>query len=234
MFEDWELALAAYNWGENAVQRAIAKNVASRKPTRYGNLKMPAETRGYLPRLQAIKDLIDNYNVLGFQLPHVPNRPYFVAIRAVTDIDIVKAAEFAQVSVEEFQLLNAGYAGPVLIPADDRQIVLPVDKVDSFHARMDNYNEPLTSWRKYTLKKGDTLQNLARRFSTSISRLREANGFLSRNRPRPGETLLVPIKERARAPAAEARVPASIGIVSAGQRDTRYSANGEDQIHRVD
>jgi membrane-bound lytic murein transglycosylase D len=234
MFNDWELALAAYNWGEYAVQRAIAHNVARRKPARYASLKMPSETRGYLPRLQAVKDLIDNQHVLGFELPRVPNRPYFAAIRAGADIDIAKAAEFADVSVEEFQLLNAGYAGPVLIPTAERQIVLPVAKVDGFYAKLATYNEPLTTWRKYTLKKGETLQKLARQFSTSISHLREANGFLGRHLTRPGQTLLVPIKERQRLPAQAPALPAHIETVSPLQQHVPDSAIGEEQIRRVD
>jgi membrane-bound lytic murein transglycosylase D len=210
MFGDWELALAAYNWGEYAVQRAIARNVADRKPTRYQNLKMPTETRGYLPKLQAVKDIIDNHKLFGIELPHVPNKPYFIAINTAADIDVMKAAQLADVSVEEFQLLNAGYAGPVVIPTAERQIVLPVDKVEGFQARLENYNEPLSTWQMYTLKKGDSLQKLARRFSTSVSSLRDANGFLGRARARPGQVLLVPIAQRQPVVRTAAILPTSI------------------------
>jgi LysM repeat protein len=234
MFSDWEVALAAYNWGEYAAQRAIAKNAARHMDTRYANLKMPAETRAYLPKLQAVKDLIDNHSAHGLELPHVPNEPYFAATRAEAEIDMVKAAELANVSMEEFKLLNAGYAGPLLIPATERQIVLPVSKIEGFTAKLENYNEPLTTWQKYTLKKGETLQKVARRFSTSISLLREANRFLGRKPVRPGQILMVPIKEPEHALRRRAAVSASMGTLGRPEQNAPDSENAEPTIHLVD
>jgi membrane-bound lytic murein transglycosylase D len=234
MFGDWELALAAYNWGEYAVQRAIARNVADRKPTRYQSLKMPNETRGYLPKLQAVKDIIDNHELFGIELPHVPNKPYFIAINTAADIDVIKAAQLADVSVEEFQLLNAGYAGPVVIPAAERQIVLPVDKVEGFQARLENYNEPLSTWQMYTLKKGDSLQKLARRFSTSVSSLRNANGFLGRTRARPGQILLVPIAQRQLVVRTAAVLPASIAPANPTEQHNHAMSEAQAQGRLLD
>src|SRR5260221_2491390 len=76
-FGDWQLALAAYNWGENGVSRAIASNRAKRKPTVYQSLRMPRETRNYLPKLQAVKNIITKPGLLSFPLDDIPNQPYF-------------------------------------------------------------------------------------------------------------------------------------------------------------
>ncbi len=101
LFDDWQLALAAYNWGEGAVSRAIAKNRAAGKPADYLNLKMPAETRNYLPKLQAIKNLISNPQSFGFTIESVPNQPYFATVKVPGQIDVKLAAKLANMSVEE-------------------------------------------------------------------------------------------------------------------------------------
>ncbi len=80
MHGDWQLALASYNWGENAVARAIAKNRAAGKPTDYASLPMPAETRHYIPKLQALKNIINNPEPLGIDIGPIPNQPYFATV----------------------------------------------------------------------------------------------------------------------------------------------------------
>jgi membrane-bound lytic murein transglycosylase D len=195
MFGDWELALAAYNWGENGVQRAVEKNRAQRKGTSYVNLKMPKETRNYLPKLQAVKNIVSDPSLLGFELEAVPNQPYFAVINAPGHIDVVKAAKLADMPLEEFRSLNPGYNRPVIIQAAARQIVLPIDKVDEFHANLENNDDPLVTWQTYTLKKGETLERVAEKFGTSPARLREVNGINGRKITRPGQMLLVPLED---------------------------------------
>jgi len=141
IFGDWQLALAAYNWGEGSVQRAVANNRAHYKRTTYASFNMPNETRNYLPKLQAIKNMISHPNMLGFELQTIPNQPYFAVLAAPGHIDVVKAAQLAGMSVEEFRALNAGYEGLLLIQGAARQIFLPFDKVDEFHANLENNND---------------------------------------------------------------------------------------------
>ncbi len=197
MFGDWELALAAYNWGENGVMRAVAKNRALHKPTNYASLKMPKETRNYLPKLQAVKNIIANPTLLGFELDPMPNQPYFALVKAPGHIDVIKAAQLADMPVEEFRSLNPGYNRPVIIQAAARQIVLPIDKVDEFHANLENNDDPLVTWQTYTLKNNETLEKVADKFGTSVARLREVNGFNGRKRVRSGQMVLVPLERDA-------------------------------------
>ena len=77
MFGDWQLALASYNWGEGSVGRAIAKNERLALPTGYQDLSMPNETRLYVPKLQAIKNIVRDPAAFGVTLPVIDNHPYF-------------------------------------------------------------------------------------------------------------------------------------------------------------
>ena len=198
MFGDWELALAAYNWGENGVQRAVAKNRAKGKPTDYASLTMPKETRNYLPKLQAVKNIVSDPVLFGIDLDTIPNRPYFTAVSAPAHIDVEKAAELADVSVEEFRSLNPGYSRPVITPVANQQLLLPVDKAEVFAANLESYDQPLVSWQTYQLKRNESLDSVAKQFGISVHRLREVNGLNGRKRnARPGQMLLVPLDEEA-------------------------------------
>jgi peptidoglycan lytic transglycosylase D len=193
-FGSWELALAAYNCGENGVERAIARNRARHRPTDYFSLKLPRETRNYLPKLQAVKNIITNPDMLGFELDPVPNEPYFTVIEAPAHMDVAKAAQLADMPVEQFRSLNPAYNRPVIIQATARQILLPVDKVDEFNANLEQNSEPLVTWQTYTLKKGETLEKAAAKFNIDADRLREVNGLGGRKRVQPGQMLLVPLE----------------------------------------
>jgi membrane-bound lytic murein transglycosylase D len=199
MFGDWQLALAAYNWGEGSVQRAMARNRAARKPATYASLTMPEETRNYLLKLQALKNVFSNPDKAGIALQAVPNRPYLATVKAPRHIDVVKAAQLADMSVEELRSLNAGYRGPVIIRAAVRDIVLPIDKVQAFNANLENNKDPLATWEPYIVKRGETLHRLARKFSINVPRLQEANSLRTGERIQPGEMLLVPSESRGNA-----------------------------------
>ena len=193
-FDSWELALAAYNCGENGIQRAVARNRAKHKPAGYFNLKLPRETRNYLPKLQAVKNIISNPDTLGFELVAVPNQPYFTVIDAPAHMDVVKAAQLADMPIEEFRSLNPAYNRPVIIHATARQLLLPVDKVDEFNANLEQNSDPLVTWQTYTLKQGETLEKVAAKFNIEADRLREVNGLSGRKRVQPGQMLLVPLE----------------------------------------
>jgi len=194
MHGDWHLALASYNWGENAVARAIEKNRARGLPTNYTNLAMPAETRNYVPRLQALKNIIANPAAFGIDLNPIPNQPYFATVPQTPDIDIKLAAQFAEMPVSELVALNPAYNRPVMAGAQNTQLVLPADRVDTFLANLENHDTPLTSWHLYTFKRGDRLETLAARHGISVAKLKQANAIRPRTRVAPGFQLLLPVK----------------------------------------
>lgn len=191
-FGDWQLALAAYNWGEGAVSRAIDKNQRKRKPTDYRSLKMPKETANYLPKLQAVKNIIADPARYGILLEEIPNQPYFIRVNVPSQIDVKRAAELADVPLEEFRSLNPAHNRPVITSAGERTVLLPVEKAETFATNLQANDEPLVSWQTYTLKPKEKIEQVAARYGLTVNTLKQVNGIGTRKRLRPGQTLLVP------------------------------------------
>ncbi len=193
MFGDWELALAAYNWGEGAVQRAQARNRKHGKPVDYASLKMPNETRGYVPKLLAVKHIISDPASFGLTLQPIPNQPYFAAVTTARHIDVKLAAQLADITLDEFSALNPAHNRPVILQENDDVLLLPVDKVETFRANLERYSEPLVSWQAYKSKKGERLDKLAPHFGLSVEKLKSINGLSPRTKLSNGQALLVPL-----------------------------------------
>ena len=193
MFGDWELALAAYNWGENAVQRAQAHNRKRGLPVDYASLKLPNETRNYLPKLLAVKNLISDPASFGLALRPIPNQPYFAPVVMARHIDVKLAAKMADISIEEFIALNPAHNRPVILQQNADVLLLPVDKVAVFRTNLEQYSDSLVSWQAYRVKKGERLDKLASRFGLSVEKLCAVNGLSVHAKVRPGQELLVPL-----------------------------------------
>ncbi len=144
MFGDWHLALAAYNWGEGSVQRAIAKNQRAGLATDYTSLRMPAETQGYVPKLQAVKNIVSRPASFNLQLPELYNHPYFLSVPIEHDIDVVLAIRLAGMTSDEFQHLNPQMNRPVILAAGTPQILLPYDNANRFVRELPQHTGPLT------------------------------------------------------------------------------------------
>ena len=192
MFGSWDLALAAYNWGEGAVSRAIAKNLANGLPADYQSLSMPLETRYYIPKLQAVKNIIANPAQYGIELAEIPNQPYFVAVTTTEHIDVKLAARLADVPIEEFVSLNPAYSRPVIRGSGEQTLLLPTGKAETFRFNLENNEQPLVSWQAYKLKAGDSIVRVAARHGISIAQLKQVNSIDGKRRVGPGSTLLVP------------------------------------------
>ncbi len=189
---DWYLALASYNCGEGAVQRAVKRNAAAGKPTDYLSLNMPAETRNYLPKLQAIKNIVADPQKYAVVLPDVDNSPYFVAIKQNVNIDYVLAAQFAELPLEDFQALNPSFNQPVISVKENHSIILPRDRVAIYNKNLAQYRGDLTSWRAYEAKDGENLAAIANKFGVPEGRLRQANRIPGNVRVVSAQTLLIP------------------------------------------
>ena len=192
MFGSWDLALASYNWGEGAVSRAMAKNLAKGLATDYHSLSMPAETRYYMPKLQAIKNIIANPAQFGIDLAEVPNQPYFVAVTTTKHIDVKLAAKFADMPVEEFVSLNPGNSRPVIKADGERALLIPTDKAGTFLSKLAAHDQPLVSWQAYRLKAGETVDRVAARYGIATAQLKHVNGIAGGRGAGAGATLLVP------------------------------------------
>jgi membrane-bound lytic murein transglycosylase D len=191
MHGDWHLALASYNWGENAVARAIERNRARGLPTDYASLTMPQETRYYVPKLQALKNIFAHPESFRINLDPIPNEPYFVTVPA-RNIDIRLAARLADMPVEELLALNPAHNRPVITQGE--WLVLPTDRAETFRVNLENHDKPLVSWQPYTMKKGDRLEKLAADHGIALARLRQVNSISPKTRVAPGFELLLPRK----------------------------------------
>ncbi len=196
MFGDWHLALAAYNWGEGSVGRAVAKNRAARKPTDYSSLKMPNETRHYVPKLQAVKNIIARPEAFGLALPALDNHPFFLSVPIDRDIDVDVAANLAGLTVEEFRALNPQMNKPVILAAGTPQVLLPYDNASRFVQELPEYQGRLASWTAWVAPKTLKPAEAARQVGMEESQLRELNRIPPHMLIQVGSTLLVP---RARA-----------------------------------
>jgi membrane-bound lytic murein transglycosylase D len=195
MHGDWHLALASYNWGEGAVGRAVAKNQRLGLPTDYASLKMPDETRYYVPALQALKNLIAEPQLFGLKLDPIPNLPFFGLVERDGPMDVALAARLAEIPVAEFVSLNPAYSRPQMPAVGNSFLLLPAEKVDTFRNNLllhEAQDKPLSAWKIYALKKGEKLDAVAKRYQISGGQLRQLNGITKKTRIVPGMNLLVP------------------------------------------
>ncbi len=192
MFGNWQLALAAYNWGEGGLERAIAYNEAHHLPVDYAHLRMPAETRNYYPKLQAVKDIIADPAKYGITLPDIPDHPYFKPVTISQDIDVALAARLAGIDIAEFRALNPAFKKPVILAATHPRVLLPYDNATAFETALAAYDGPLASWTTYTVRRTESPLQIARDLHLSEATLRSVNTFPHHILIRAGSTLLVP------------------------------------------
>ncbi len=192
MFGDWHLALAAYNWGEGSVQRAIKRNQAEGLPTDYLSLRMPEETRYYVPKLQAVKNIVAKPDAFGITLPSLRNHPYFLSVPIARDIDVDTASKLAGLAMDEFKTLNPQMNKPVILAAGTPQVLLPYDNANLFVRRLATHKGPLATWTAWVAPKTLHPSAAAREVGMSESSLREINRIPARMLVKAGSTLLVP------------------------------------------
>lgn len=210
-FGDWSLALAAYNWGEGNLARSIARTQAAGLPTTYENVRMPAETRNYVPKLLAIRNLLADPSNYGIRLEKFPNKPYFVAVSTDRHMDIALAARLAGISVNEFMELNPAFNLPVYAYKAGRQMLLPANRVDRFQANLAKWNKPLLTWEVYTPSGAETADEIASRAGMSVTQFLSVN-HLNGTTLQPGRPVLVAMKsggDMQNLMAVDAPVPAS-------------------------
>ena len=195
MFGDWQLALASYNWGEGSVRRARAKARAQSLPADYANIRMPGETRNYLPKLQAVKNIVMNPSKFGLTLPSIPDRPYFTTLTTARQIDVALAAKLAGMPIDEFRTLNPAHHRPVIAGGSKEQrINVPSEHAARFAINLNAYTQPLVNWRPYQMKKGERLESVAPKFGIDVDELKRVNGLHGHRRITEGFALLVPAR----------------------------------------
>jgi membrane-bound lytic murein transglycosylase D len=189
---DWLLALAAYNSGEGAVQRAIDVNAAQGKPTDFWSLKLTRETRAYVPKLLALSELFAHPQSYGIELEPIPDEPAIAQVDVGAQIDIVKAAQLADMSLDEFYHLNPAFNRWATDPDGPYHLVLPVDKVEDFSAKLSTLDpSERVSWTRHEVRPGETLGQIAKRYGVTVNILKQVNK-LNGHSIHAGENLVVP------------------------------------------
>jgi membrane-bound lytic murein transglycosylase D len=191
-FNDWQLALAAYNWGQGNVQRAIERNLKAGQPGTYEALRMPEETRNYVPKLQAVKNIILRPQDYAIVLPPLENHPYFLTVPITNDIDVAVAVKLAGVTLDEFQQLNPQMNKPVILAAGTPQVLLPYDNATLFIKNLRAHRAPLATWTAWVAPATLRPADVARQVGMSEDELRSVNRIPPRMLVKAGSTLLVP------------------------------------------
>lgn len=189
---DWLLAIAAYNCGEGCVGRAVKRNIAQGQTADYWNLNLPRETMNYVPKLLALAQIVNEPTKYSMTLPTMDDQPYFAQITIKRPLDLVKAAELAQVSADEIKHLNPAFKYRVATPKDQYQLLIPIEQAERFSSALARLPESeRVSITRYTVRRGDNLSQIARQHNLSVSSLRQANN-LSGSRINIGQQLIVP------------------------------------------
>ena len=191
-FGSWELALAAYNWGAGNVLKAQKRNQAAGLPTDYESLTMPRETRMYVPKLMAYRQIVLDPEAYGIVLPQLENHPYFVAIDVDSDIDVALAIKLAEIPEDEFYSLNPSFNKPVILSNANQQILLPFGHAEIFQANLKRFNKPLSTWTAVKVSKTESVDKVAKSLGVDTDSLRQVNGIPRGMRIKVGSTIIIP------------------------------------------
>lgn len=171
MFGDWELALAAYNCGEGCVGRALARSNSKD----FASLRLPTETRHYVPKLVALRNIVNNPAAFGIQLDPMANEPYFMPVSLKRPIEARTAARLAEMSLDEFAALNPGFQRRVIHTDTRGVLLLPADKVETFQFNLHRQGLDKGTLQPYAARKGESLANIAAKFNVTVEWMKDHN-----------------------------------------------------------
>ena len=194
--DDWLLALAAYNSGGGTVRKAIRKNKRKNKPTDFWSLDLPRETRGYVPKLMAIAEIVSDPEKYNIRLPVIKNQAYMAEVDIESQIDLALAAELAEIDLETLYILNPAYNRWATDPNGPHRLLVPIEKAEIFKANLKALpqNKRLT-WKRHKIKKGQTLLAIADKYNTTVTLIKDLNQIRG-NMIREGQNLIIPISSR--------------------------------------
>ena len=189
---DWALAFAAYDLGENALARVIKSSHQDNQRVIFWTLSVPAETRDYVPRLLALAEIIQNPERYHIQLPDIPPIPYFEEVDMSAPIDLNNAAKLAGMTYQDFIKLNPGYNRWATAPYRPYKVLIPVNKVERFNRNLALLPEnKRVSWARHQVTAGDNLSIIAERYHTTVNLIKALNQLKS-NAVHQGQYVLIP------------------------------------------
>ena len=189
---DWLLAIAAYNSGQGNVKRAIGRNLRAGQPTEFWHLRLPRETRAYVPKLLAMRELVSKPGAYDLELPALPDRPHFAEVGLHSQIDLAVAAELADLDVETLYALNPGFNRWATDPEGPHRLLVPVANQRRLETGLESLpNHERLRWNRHTVRSGDTLSVIAGHYGTTVAALKKANR-LSGSTIRVSQQLMIP------------------------------------------
>lgn len=225
---DWHLALAAYNAGENKIQRAMYANQKKGRPTAYQALRLRRETRYYVPKLMAIVNIVKDPAKYGLQWAPIPNRPYFTRVDVGGQIDLGVVASLTAMEVDDLYDLNPGFRRWATDPRGPHELLIPVEKAATLHAGLSDLPDAKRmQWTRYAVRQGDSLNRIAERYRISVAAIKSTNK-LRGNLIRAGQNLLIPLSSRKLTRIKTTRVAAS-----SGKRRSSVAKGARQTVHRV-
>ncbi len=223
--EDWLLTLAAYNSGQGTVRKALKNNKRKGLATDFWSLKLPKETRQYIPKLLALKAIVMNPHEYGIQLAHIPYSPYFSVANIGSQIDLEQAAKLAGINIQAIKRLNPGHYRWATSPHGPHTLAIPIEHHQKFVSNLSLLpKDQRVSWDRYTIKKGDSLGKIAKHFNTDIQSLKAINN-LKKNLIRTGKTLLVPYQN-----SSEQNSISDVSTLAASETSIRYRVRKGDSL----
>ncbi len=219
---DWLKALAAYNAGPARISRAVKRNNAAGRDTDFWSLKLPSETRSYVPRLLALADVVADPEKYGQQLTPIANEAWFAVVDTGGQIDLAQAARLAGLQIDSLYRVNPGFNRWATSPAGPHELLLPIVNAEVFLENLGTLDaSERIQWTRYKVRSGDTLSDISMRYNTESSVIRDVNK-LRGNRIIAGENLMIPI----------ASAPPQSYSLSAEQRQAARQDSGKG--HRIE
>ncbi|MBL4762809.1 MAG: LysM peptidoglycan-binding domain-containing protein [Gammaproteobacteria bacterium] len=223
---NWDHALAAYNGGSRRVSKEIRNNRKKGLSTDFWHLKLSRETRDYVPKLYALKHIIDRPADYGITLEPISNKVPFTVVDTGGQIDLAIAANLAELSIEELYQLNSGYNRWATAPNGPHRLLLPTKQAATFKAGLSDLpQKKRIKWLRHKIKEGETLSHIAVKYETTLAMLKRSNK-LRKNQIRAGKYLLIPTATK----------HLSRYSLSSKQRTSRLQntrRNGDKHIHIV-
>lgn len=236
MFDDWELALAAFNSGPGRVMNAVNKNKRQGKSTRFWHLDLPSETTAYVPKLIALGKIVRNPAKYGIKLKPIPNKPHFAKVKTGGQLDMAKAAKLSGISLNELYRLNPGLNRWSTPPSGPHYLLVPIARAESFQTELARLpTEKRMQWRRYSVKSGDSLSKIANTFNTKSKFIKEVNK-MDTDLIRVGQSLLIPVpareKEKYALTASQRRI-AKQNTQRTGRQRLNYSVKSGDSFWSI-
>ena len=193
---DWMHALAAYNTGDGRVKRSIRRNKKLGKSTDFFALKLPKETRAYVPKLLALKIIINDPEAYGIELDNIPDEPYFEQVKLDSQIDLALAAEMADLPLDDLYRLNSGYNRWATAPNGPYDLLIPVTHAEHFKTKLAELPaDKRIRWVRHRTRKGETLGTIAQNYHTSVGTIKRVNRLRGKM-IRVGQGLTIPVASR--------------------------------------